>query len=490
MRGVTRRFPGVLALDGVDLDVRAGEAHVVLGENGAGKSTLIKILAGAVRRDAGEILLDGRSVELRGPAHARSLGISVIHQELTLVPHLSVADNVFLGRFPSRAGGWVKRRLMEERATTLLRGLGVDIDPRIPVRRLGLAEQQGVEIARALADEARILVMDEPTSALTAIEVDRLVATIERLTDRGVAVIYVSHRMEELFRVGHRVTVLRDGKYVATLQLDQTNPAELVRLMTNREVSDHFPRRRVARGDEVLRVEGLSRAGSLHDVSFTLHRGEVLGLAGLIGAGRTELARCLVGADPIDAGRIVLKGRAAVLPSPRAAIAHGLALLPEDRKSHGLVLGATLQHNIGLPVAGRFSRWGFVDTGREAALARTWCERLRVKTSGIDRAASSLSGGNQQKVVLAKWLAAEADVLLFDEPTRGIDLGARRDIHEIVNALVANGVAVLMISSELDEVLGMSDRVLVMRGGRLCAEFPAASTTESQLLQAALGVAS
>jgi ABC-type sugar transport system ATPase subunit len=296
--------------------------------------------------------------------------------------------------------------------------------------------------------------------------------------------------MEEIFRVGHRVTVLRDGRYVTTCDMASVSPADLVRLMTNREVSDHFPRREVQRGGELLRVEGLSRRDVIHDVSFTLHRGEVLGLAGLAGAGRTELARCLAGADRAHAGRVVLKGRAALMSSPRDAVAHGLALLPEDRKSHGLVLGASLQHNIGLPILRRLARAGFVDTTRESSIARRWCERLRVKTSGLDRVAGTLSGGNQQKVVLAKWLAAEADVFVFDEPTRGIDLGARRDIYEIINSLVANGAGVLLISSELDEVLGMSDRVLVMRGGRICAEFPAAGTSESELLHAALGVAS
>ena len=490
MRGVSRRFPGVQALDDVQLDVRAGEVHVVLGENGAGKSTLMKIIGGAIRRDAGEVLLDGRAIEVRSPAHARSLGISVIHQELTLVPHLTVADNVFLGKFPTSVPGWVDRGRMDARAAALLRGLGADIDPRTEVRRLGLAEQQAVEIARALADEARILVMDEPTSALTAVEVDRLIATIETLAARGVAVIYISHRMEEIFRLGHRVTVLRDGRYVATLDMSAVAAPELVRLMTNREVSDHFPKREGRRGEEVLRVEGLSRRGTIHDVHFTLHRGEVLGIAGLAGAGRTEMARCLAGADRAHAGRVVLKGRAALMTSPRDAIAHGLALLPEDRKSHGLVLGASLQHNIGLPILGRLARAGFVDNGRESSIARRWCERLRVKATGVDRRAGSLSGGNQQKVVLAKWLAADADVFLFDEPTRGIDLGARRDIYEIINSLVANGAGVVLISSELDEVLGMSDRVLVMRGGRICGEFPAAGTTESQLLHAALGVAS
>ena len=490
MRGITKRFPGVLALDDVRLDVRAGEVHVVLGENGAGKSTLMKIIGGAVRRDAGEVLLDGAPVDVRNPAHARALGISVIHQELMLVPHLPVADNVFLGKFPTRAPGWVDRATMLARTAELLGSLGVDLDPRTEVRRLGLAEQQAVEIARALADEARILVMDEPTSALTATEVDRLVATIEQLAGRGVAIVYISHRMEEIFRVGHRVTVLRDGGYVTTRDLSAVTPAELVRLMINREVSDHFPRRAVQRGDEVLRVEGLSRRGVLHDVSFALHKGEVLGLAGLAGAGRTELARCLAGADRADAGAVHLKGRASLVSSPREAIARGLALLPEDRKSHGLVLGASLQHNIGLPILGRLARAGFVDVATEISVARRWCERLRVKTPGIERVAGSLSGGNQQKVVLAKWLAADADVFVFDEPTRGIDLGARRDIYEIINSLVANGAAVLLISSELDEVLGMSDRVLVMRQGRICGEFPAQGTSETMLLHSALGVAS
>jgi ribose transport system ATP-binding protein len=489
MRGIRKSFPGVVALDGVSLDVRAGEVHVLLGENGAGKSTLMKILSGALGKDAGEVLLGGEPVHITGPRDAHQRGIRIIYQELNLVPHLSVAENIALGREPGRLG-LVDRRAQDREARERLARLGVEIDPRTPVAELGVARQQMVEVAKALEGEPRLIVMDEPTSALTATEIHELFATIERLTARGVAVVYISHRMEEVTRVGHRVTVLRDGRHVATRAISEVTVPELVKLMAGREVTEHFPRRRTPAGGEILRAEGLSRDGVLHDVGFTLRRGEILGVAGLMGAGRTELARVLAGADRPHAGRIYLHGRLVSPRGPKDAIRQGLALLPEDRKAQGLVLGLAVRANVALPSTPRLTRLGVVDAAAETALAQRQVDDLRIRTPGLEQRVVNLSGGNQQKVVLGKWLAADVDVLLMDEPTRGIDVAAKVEIYELMNRLTEEGKAILMISSELPEVLGMSDRILVLSRGRLAAEMPAEGATQEQVLAAALGQAS
>jgi ribose transport system ATP-binding protein len=489
MRGIRKSFPGVLAVDDVDLDVEAGEVHVLLGENGAGKSTLMKILGGSLGKDAGEIALDGRVVEIQGPRHAQQLGIRTIYQELNLVPPLSAAANIFLGREPGR-WGVLDRRAAEREAARMLGELGVDVDPARPVRELGIAHQQMVEVARALREEGRILVMDEPTSALTAAEIDQLFAAIGRLRARGASVIYISHRLEEIARIGDRVTVMRDGRRVTTGPARTTPLPELVRMMVDREIGEHFPRRRGAPGEELLRVEGLTRKGAVRDVSFTLRRGEILGITGLLGAGRTELARTLVGAEPADAGTITLRGREVAVRRPKDALAHGLGLVPEDRKTHGLVLGLSVERNLALPNTRRLSSWGWMRGAAESALAARWVRDMRIKTASLTQPARDLSGGNQQKVVLGKWLAAEVDVLIVDEPTRGIDVGAKVEIYDLMNALTAQGRGIVMISSELPEVLGMSDRVLVMRGGAVVAGLEAARTSQAEVLGHALGQAS
>jgi ribose transport system ATP-binding protein len=489
MRGICKRYPGVVALDDVAFELRRGEVHVLLGENGAGKSTLMKILSGACPRDAGEILLDGHPVALTSPRDAQAAGISTIYQEFTLIPHLSAAANIYLGREPVRMAGVIDRRKLVADARRLLASLGVSSDPEVPVNSLGVAEQQMVEIAKALSIDARILVMDEPTSALTEAEIEQLFAAIRRLTSNGVAVIYISHRMEELARIGRRATVLRDGRFVATVALPAAVP-ELVRLMANRDISDQYPTPTRRRGDEVLRVDRVSRGARLRDVSFTLHRGEILGIAGLLGAGRTELARVIFGADVPDAGHVLLHGKPLRLRGPSDAIEAGIGLVPEDRKRQGLVLGCSVSANLSLPQLPRLAKAGVVSRRREGELASTWIRELRIKTPSAGTRALNLSGGNQQKVVLGKWLAAGADVLIVDEPTRGIDVAAKMEIYTLLDRLAAKGAGIIMISSELPEVLGMSDRILVMHQGRAHAMLDARQATQEIVLHAALGLAS
>jgi ribose transport system ATP-binding protein len=499
MRGIRKTFPGVIALDAVDLIVEAGDVHMLLGENGAGKSTLMKILAGAHRKDAGEILLNGAPVEISSPRDALNLGIRIIYQELNLVPHLSVAENVFLGDLPTRRlPGAIDWPALHDRTGRLLADLGMAMDPRAPVGSLGLAQRQMVEIAKALAasttssregQDATILVMDEPTSALTSTEVTQLFALIERLTARGVSIIYITHRLDEVFRIGRHITVMRDGRHVATTPVGKISVPELVRLMANRDLSDHFPKQRVERGAELLRVEGLTVRGVLSDISFSLHAGEVLGISGLLGAGRTELARVIAGADPFDEGRLLVGGAAKRFRNPADAIALGIGLLPEDRKAQGLVPGLTVARNIALPHGRRLAPFGVLSRRCEAEMAGPVSRELRVKTTAT-QAVRQLSGGNQQKVVLGKWLAGAGRIFIFDEPTRGVDVGAKVEIYNLMNRLTASGAGIIMISSELPELLGMSDRILVMHRGRIHAELAGADATEERVLSAALGLAS
>lgn len=492
MREIRKTFPGVVALDRVSFDLRRGEVHILLGENGAGKSTLMKILSGAYQKDGGEILIDGREVEIRNPRHSQSLGIGIIYQELNLVPHLSAAENIYLGREPSRAGlpffpFIVDRKAMNRSARELLAGLGVDLDVRRPVGELSIAEQQMVEIAKAVSLDARILIMDEPTAVLTEREIRELFSRIRKLKADGVSIIYISHRMEELFEIGDRVTVLRDGSVVGTRDIADVTKPELIRMMVDRELTQQFPKVAAPRGSEVLRVEGLNRAGVLRDISFSLCEGEILGIAGLLGSGRTELARAIFGLDRTDSGRIHIKGKLQRIASPRRAINLGLGFLTEDRKTQGLVLPLSVRENICLPSVDAFSRMGIVSRSREAEAAAKYCKDLRIKTTGLEQRVVNLSGGNQQKVVLSKWLVSRGDILIFDEPTRGIDVGSKAEIYELMNRLTARGAAIIMISSDLPEVLGMSDRILVMHQGRINGEFSAAEATQEKILHRALG---
>ncbi len=497
MRGIRKEFPGVVALDGVDLTLEAGAVHMLLGENGAGKSTLMKILSGAYRKDAGDIRVNGQLVEIRTPRDALALGIRVIYQELNLVPQLSVAENIFLGAAPARWGGVVDWRALFDRTSALLDDLGMALDPRVVVSRLGLAQRQMVEIAKALSTPAfadasagrpaAVLVMDEPTSSLTSREVAQLFALIERLAARGVAIVYITHRLDEVFRIGHRITVMRDGRIVSTKPIQDVTVPELVRMMANRDLTDHFPKVRTTRGDELLRLENVGH-GPLAGITFSLHAGEVIGIAGLLGAGRTELARVIAGADRCSQGRLFVRGQAVRFDDPADAIAHGIGLLPEDRKAQGLVPGLTVARNMALPHGRRLARLGVLPRHCETALANPIAEELRVKATPT-QAVRLLSGGNQQKVVLGKWLAGDVRIFIFDEPTRGVDVGAKVEIYHLMNRLTARGAGILMISSELPELLGMSDRILVMHRGRLQAEIAAADATEERVLSAALGLA-
>jgi ribose transport system ATP-binding protein len=488
MEGIRKAFPGVLALDGVELTLRRGEVHVLLGENGAGKSTLVKILGGALAVDAGRILVDGTEVRIAGPRHSRELGIGIIHQELRLVPALGADENIFLGREPHRGmRGIVDRRAMLAAARLVLERLGATFDPATPVGRLRLAEQQLVEIAKALSLDARILVMDEPTSALTERETNTLFGVVRSLAARGVAVVYISHRLDEIFEIGHRVTVLRDGRRIATRELARSDRRELVRLMADREVEERLPKAATVRGEELLRVEGLSRRGVLHDIGLSVHAGEVVGLAGLLGSGRSEIARAIFGLDRPDAGTITVRGRARRIRSPREAVRAGIGFVSEDRKAEGLVLGLSVRENISLPILGLLSRIGIVRGRAERDVAERQVRDLRIRTPGVEQRVLDLSGGNQQKVVLAKWLARRVDVLILDEPTRGIDIGSKQEIYHLIDRLVAEGVGVVLISSELPEIVGLCDRVLVVRDGRIAGAFTRAEATQERLLACAVG---
>ncbi len=488
LTNIAKRYPGVTALDGVDFSLLPGEVHCLVGENGAGKSTLMKILAGGQRPDAGEIRLNGEALRLRSPQHAQQCGIGMIYQEFNLAPALSVAENIFLGRAPRRAGlPLIDWRALERNAAALLGKVGIRLDPRKPVRECSVAEQQMIEIAKALALDARVLIMDEPSATLTDSEITTLFALIRDLRARGLGVVYISHRLDEIFAIGDRVTVLRDGRRIGTRPIGEVDRDALIHMMVGRELKDEFPKVVSPRGAELLRVEGLTRRGAFENVSFALHAGEIVGLTGLIGSGRTEVARAIFGADPIDAGRLFLDGKPIAPKSPRDAIAAGIGLLTEDRKQQGLVLGMCVRENITLANLRALPGGWRIRRASERRIAEGHVRDLRIKTPGVEQAAVHLSGGNQQKVVLAKWLFTQSRVLIFDEPTRGIDVGAKVSIYELMNSLVANGAAILMISSELPEVLGMCDRVLVMHEGRLAGELSRAEATQESVMRLATG---
>jgi rhamnose transport system ATP-binding protein len=486
---VSKAFGAVRALSGVSLRLLPGEAHALLGENGAGKSTLIKTLAGVHRPDSGQVLVDARERRFSRPGDALAAGIAIICQEPALFGDLSVAENVFMGRQPLGFGRRIDVAAMEARTAELFSRLGVRLDPARPARGLSIADQQLVEIAKALSFDARVIVMDEPTAALSAHEVRRLFGVVRALREHNAAVLFVSHRLDEVFELCQRATVLRDGAFVWSGELAGETPASVVRRMVGRELSQLYPKQETTTGEVLLEVRRLTREGVFTDVSFSVRSGEIVALSGLVGAGRSEVARAIFGIDRPDAGEVLVHGKALKRGSPTAAMAAGIGFVPEDRRQQGLVVEASIERNTALASLGRLSTFGLLRRRTERALARDWAVRLRLRYARLSDPAGVLSGGNQQKVVLAKWLARSPSVLIVDEPTRGIDVGTKAEVHRLLSELAGQGVAVLMISSELPEVLGMADRVLVVHEGRLVEELTRAEATEERVALAAAGQA-
>jgi ABC-type sugar transport system ATPase subunit len=491
MENISKAFPGVQALSNVDLDLAPGEVLALVGENGAGKSTLMKILSGAYRKDAGRILVNGREVEIRSPYHAQQMGIAIIYQEFNLAPNQSAAANIFIAREPRRSGLgrlFVDRGRMEREAQKYLDMVGAHVAARTLVRDLPVAEQQMVEIAKALAVDARIIIMDEPTSALGEDEVETLFEIIRTLKERGLGVIFITHRLDEVFRIADRVVVLRDGMRVGCMPINEATPDKLIQLMVGREVKDLFHKEEAEIGAPLLEVRGLTRQGVVENVSFTLRRGEILGFAGLVGAGRTETARLLFGADPKDAGEIYIEGKRIQIESPIDALKAGIGFVPEDRSKQGLVLRSSVLENIALPTLDRHTRLGaWLDHPSLRKTAQQYVDKLNIRTPSLEQKALFLSGGNQQKTVVAKWLASQPRVLIMDEPTRGIDVGAKAEVHALISQLAQAGLGIIMISSELPEILGMSDRILVMSEGRVAAILDRAEATQETIMAYASG---
>lgn len=497
MRGIRKAFPGVQALDGVDLEVSRGEVMALVGENGAGKSTLIKILSGAYTADAGEIYINGQPVKIVDPKHARDLGVSVIYQELNLAEQISVAENIFAGREIVNRFGLIDYSTMYKSAQRWLDELHIkNVDPRDEIRRLSIARKQMVEIAKALSLDSSIIVMDEPTSSLPTAttdpnevnEVQILLSTVKKLRDRGKALIYISHRMEEVFRISDRITVMRDGKLIGVRKTSETTPKEIISMMVGRSLEDMYGKyvdRKI--GNTVLEVRKLNQGKRLVDIGFSVRCGEILGVAGLVGAGRTEMAKAVFGADKRDSGDILVDNKMVNIRMPQDAIQVGLGYLPEDRKLQGLFLKMAIRTNISAANIACISRNGFVQDKAEKDLARQYVEQLNIRTPSIDQFARNLSGGNQQKVIIAKWLAVKPKVLIVDEPTRGVDVGAKIEIYNLLRKMVAEGLAVIMISSELPEILGMSDRIVVIREGHVAGELECADATEEKIMALATG---
>ncbi|MCJ7710416.1 MAG: sugar ABC transporter ATP-binding protein [Chloroflexi bacterium] len=486
LRGISKRFAATAALTDVSMDLQAGEIQALVGENGAGKSTLVKILAGVHQPDAGTIALNGAPTLIHGPAQSRALGIAVVHQEPRLFPDLSVAENVFIGHAPSGRLGSIDWRGMRRAAQELFAELDVQFDVGAPVRGLSMADQQLIEIAKALSVDASVLILDEPTASLSAHEVDRLFTIVRRLRDRGVAILFVSHRLDEVFALCDRATVFRDGRHVVTMPTAELTTADLIRHMVGRTVS-LFPKVENPIGELLLEVTGLTRVGVFRDVGFSVRAGEIVGLAGLVGAGRSEVARVLFGIDRRDGGEVRIGGKLVEFATPSAAMHEGIAYLPEDRHQQGLVLDFTIAQNVTLPILPRLFPRLLIRAGTERRVATEHTEQFNVRMTGVDQEAGALSGGNQQKVVLAKWLASGPRVLILDEPTRGIDIGAKVEVHRLISELAASGLAIILISSDLPEILAMSDRIIVLHEGRVTAEIPRDRATQETVMFAATG---
>lgn len=487
MKGITKSFPGVKALQDAGFSLLPGEVHFLLGENGAGKSTLMKILSGVYTKDSGEIRIYDELVDIDSPRTAAAHGIGIIHQEMNLVPELTVWENIYLGRELTDVFGFMKAEVMKRQTETLLAKLGSDIDPGAVISTLSIGEQQMVEIGKALSCETKILIMDEPTAALTERETERLFEIIRQLARDGVGIVYISHRMEELFALSNRVTVLRDGTYVGTVETEKITFNELIKMMVGRDITTRFPKQVAKLGTEVLRVEGLGRGGELADITFHVRAGEIVGMAGLMGSGRTEVARAIFGADPLEKGTIFLDGQPCNIKSPADGIRAGIGFITEDRKHQGLVLAMSVGENMSLASLGAFSHRGFIHEQQENEMIANNITQLKIRTPNAQQLVKNLSGGNQQKVVIGKWLATYPKVLIMDEPTRGVDVGAKAEIYQIMNMLTAAGVGILMISSELPEILGMSDRVLVMHRGRIAAEMSVEDATQEKIMGYAAG---
>lgn len=486
MSHITKRFPGVLALSNVDFTLRKGEVHALLGENGAGKSTLMKILSGVYQPDEGDIIFEDQPVSFANPLSAQSVGITIIHQEFNLFPELTVEDNIFIGREFCKNNRWrLDEKQQRQAAIDILQKLNLNISPDTLVADLTVAQQQMVEIAKAISVNAKILIMDEPTAALTETEIDSLFRVTRLLKEQGTGIVYISHRLEELALIADRATVMRDGQFIATVDYDSVKISDLIAMMVGRDLGNIYPRRETQpQRKPVLEVSGLTRKGVLNNIDFTLHQGEILGFAGLMGAGRTELARAIFGADPIDSGTIKLNGKETIIKDIPDAIHQGISYLTEDRKKEGLALGLSVERNIMLGNYPEYSnRYGNVDSKRCQQTSEEQVKALRIKTPHLEQAALNLSGGNQQKIIIARWVCKDTDILIFDEPTRGIDVGAKLEIYELMNRLVAKGKSIIMISSELPEVLGMCDRILVMRNGRITGELASDDATQEKIMQ-------
>ena len=485
LKNITKTYPGVVALNNVSVSFEQGEVHAVMGENGAGKSTLIKIISGAIHPDpGGEIVFDDKSYTQMTPALSAENGVAVIYQDINLVTPMTVAENIFMGRKMGK--GYSKRRL-NKLAQEIFDEYGFQLDPAMRVERLSPANQQLVEIARAISNNAKIMIMDEPTAPLAAAEVDLLFSVIAKLKAKGVTVIYISHRMDEVFQITERVTVLRDGQYVTTINTADTNRAQLVNLMVGRELNENFPTRKSPVGEVILEAKNLT-GNSVENISFQLHKGEVLGFAGLVGSGRSETMELICGAKKPDSGEIYINGRKVHITSPASAIGHGIGLIPEDRKEQGVILFNTVKFNTSLSAMHKLTRFGFINGRKNRELAQQYREALSIKVPHIDQMVINLSGGNQQKVVLAKTLAADPDVIIFDEPTKGIDVGAKQEIYNLMNELVAQGKAIIMVSSDMEEILGMSDRIIVLHEGLVAGELKREEFSQERVLHLASGL--
>ncbi|WP_236717960.1 sugar ABC transporter ATP-binding protein [Actinoplanes sp. TFC3] len=487
IRGVSKSFGAVSAVQEVSFSLVAGEAHALVGENGAGKSTIVKMLAGVHRPDTGTLLVDGREVTFTNPADAKAAGIAVIYQEPTLFPDLSVAENIAMGNQPLTRLRQIDRKTMNANAVRLFARLGVHIDPARPARGLSIADQQLVEIAKALSSHARVLIMDEPTAALSGVEVDRLFAVTRALRDEGAAIMFISHRFEEITALCQRVTIMRDGKHVCTEPVSDLGVDDMIRRMVGRDLSALYPKQEATIGETVLEVQGLSRAGVFRDISFQVRAGEIVALAGLVGAGRSEVMQAVFGVDKYDSGTVTFLGRKLKPGNPRASMTAGMGLVPEDRRQQGLVMELSIERNVTLPRSRALAKLGLLFGGTERREAAGWTKQLQTKFGRLTDPVATLSGGNQQKVVLAKWLATGPKLLIVDEPTRGIDVGTKAEVHRLLSSLAARGLAVVMVSSELPEVLGMADRIVVLREGHVTAQLTRAEATEESVMYAAMG---